>query len=153
MTTAIFVFPAVYGSFSCMSVLLSTLASLSARQQKSLPALRLSLLSSQQSLTPPPQQGVKPVPGGPPPAIAAGPAVRIHHPNSVSVTTGASALPAGTHGHAAAMVCTARTRWNRLQCRHIVYIYSLYFNWPTVISRVSEIQPIKYILIQYKSSY
>ncbi|XP_068587983.1 transcription initiation factor TFIID subunit 4-like [Cebidichthys violaceus] len=74
---------------------------LSARQQKSLPALRLSLLNSQQTLTPPPQQGVKPAPGGPPPAVAAGPAVRVRHPNSVSVTTGAGALPAGTPGHAA----------------------------------------------------
>ncbi|XP_069546495.1 transcription initiation factor TFIID subunit 4-like isoform X3 [Brachyistius frenatus] len=68
--------------------------------KKSLPALRLSLLNSQQSLTQPPQQGVKPVPGGPPPAIMAGPAVRIRHPNSVSTTTGASA---GTLGHATAM--------------------------------------------------
>ncbi|KAG7242581.1 hypothetical protein INR49_020294 [Caranx melampygus] len=71
--------------------------------KKSLPALRLSLLNSQQSLTQPPQQGVKPAPGGVPPAIVAGPAVRIRHPNSVSTTTGASALPAGTLGHAAAM--------------------------------------------------
>nr|XP_046268614.1 transcription initiation factor TFIID subunit 4-like isoform X2 [Scatophagus argus] len=71
--------------------------------KKSLPALRLSLLNSQQSLTQPPQQGVKPAPGGTPPAIVAGPAVRIRHPNSVSTTAGASALPAGTIGHAAAM--------------------------------------------------
>uniref|UniRef100_UPI0037E86141 transcription initiation factor TFIID subunit 4-like n=1 Tax=Semicossyphus pulcher TaxID=241346 RepID=UPI0037E86141 len=71
--------------------------------KKSLPALRLSLLNSQQSLTQPPQQGVKPAPGGTPPAIVAGPAVRIRHPNSVSTTTGASALPGGTLGHAAAM--------------------------------------------------
>ncbi|XP_078139379.1 transcription initiation factor TFIID subunit 4 [Centroberyx gerrardi] len=71
--------------------------------KKSLPALRLSLLNSQQSLTQPPQQGVKPVPGGTPPAIVAGPAVRVRHPNSVSTTTGASALPAGTVGHPAAM--------------------------------------------------
>ncbi|XP_028257061.1 transcription initiation factor TFIID subunit 4 isoform X1 [Parambassis ranga] len=71
--------------------------------KKSLPALRLSLLNSQQSLTQPPQQGVKPAPCGTPPAIVAGPAVRIRHPNSVSTTTGASALPAGTLGHAAAM--------------------------------------------------
>ncbi|KAM7014749.1 transcription initiation factor TFIID subunit 4 isoform 1-T1 [Tautogolabrus adspersus] len=71
--------------------------------KKSLPALRLSLLSSQQTLTQPPQQGVKPAPGSTPPAIVAGPAVRIRHPNSVSTTTGASALPGGTLGHAAAM--------------------------------------------------
>ncbi|XP_074521885.1 transcription initiation factor TFIID subunit 4 isoform X2 [Halichoeres trimaculatus] len=71
--------------------------------KKSLPALRLSLLNSQQSLTQPPQQGVKPAPGGPPPAIVAGPAVRIRHPNSVSTTSGASVLPGGTLGHAAAM--------------------------------------------------
>ncbi|XP_071393205.1 transcription initiation factor TFIID subunit 4-like [Centroberyx affinis] len=71
--------------------------------KKSLPALRLSLLNSQQSLTQPPQQGVKPAPGGTPPAIVAGPAVRVRHPNSVSTTTGASALPAGTVGHPAAM--------------------------------------------------
>uniref|UniRef100_A0A8C7ZVY9 TAFH domain-containing protein n=1 Tax=Oryzias sinensis TaxID=183150 RepID=A0A8C7ZVY9_9TELE len=71
--------------------------------KKSLPALRLSLLNSQQSLTQPPQQGVKPAPGSTPPAIVAGPAVRISHPNSVSTTPGATALPAGTLGHAAAM--------------------------------------------------
>ncbi|KAM7423710.1 hypothetical protein PAMA_000194 [Pampus argenteus] len=71
--------------------------------KKSLPALRLSLLNSQQSLTQPLQQGVKPAPCGTPPAIVAGPAVRIRHPNSVSTTTGASALPAGTLGHTAAM--------------------------------------------------
>ncbi|RVE74810.1 hypothetical protein OJAV_G00025880 [Oryzias javanicus] len=71
--------------------------------KKSLPALRLSLLNSQQSLTQPPQQGVKPAPGSTPPAIVAGPAVRISHPNSVSTTAGAGALPAGTLGHAAAM--------------------------------------------------
>lgn len=88
---------------------LSGLSPLSARQQKSLPALRLSLLNSQQSLTQPPQQGVKPAPGGTPPAIVAGPAVRIRHPNSVSGTAGAGALPTGTLGHAAAMV---RTRWS-----------------------------------------
>ncbi|GLD57744.1 transcription initiation factor TFIID subunit 4-like isoform X2 [Lates japonicus] len=84
--------------------------------KKSLPALRLSLLNSQQSLTQPPQQGVKPAPGGIPPAIVAGPAVRIRHPNSVSTTMGASALPAGTLGHAAAMVRMERSIWNRLQC-------------------------------------
>uniref|UniRef100_A0A3B3CDG8 Transcription initiation factor TFIID subunit 4-like n=1 Tax=Oryzias melastigma TaxID=30732 RepID=A0A3B3CDG8_ORYME len=44
--------------------------------KKSLPALRLSLLNSQQSLTQPPQQGIKPAPGSTPPAIVAGPAVR-----------------------------------------------------------------------------
>ncbi|XP_011492044.1 transcription initiation factor TFIID subunit 4 isoform X2 [Oryzias latipes] len=71
--------------------------------KKSLPALRLSLLNSQQSLTQPPQQGVKPAPGSTPPAIVAGPAVRISHPNSVSTTPGATALPAGTLGHAAVM--------------------------------------------------
>ncbi|XP_029903495.1 transcription initiation factor TFIID subunit 4 [Myripristis murdjan] len=71
--------------------------------KKSLPALRLSLLNSQQSLTQPPQQGVKPVPSGTPPAIVPGPTVRVRHPNSVSTTTGASPLPAGTLGHAAAM--------------------------------------------------
>lgn len=124
MTRAVFVFAAVYGIFSCMSILLFDykLWPLSARQQKSLPALRLSLLNSQQSLTQPPQQGVKPVPGGTPPAIVAGPAVRIRHPNSVSTTTGASALPAGTLGHAAAMVCMEQTSWNRLQCGHSYHI-------------------------------
>ncbi|XP_054892653.1 transcription initiation factor TFIID subunit 4-like isoform X2 [Poeciliopsis prolifica] len=71
--------------------------------KKSLPALRLSLLNSQQSLTQPLQQGVKPAAGGTPPAMVAGPAVRIRHPNSVSTTAGASVLPAGTVGHAAAM--------------------------------------------------
>ncbi|KAM4593938.1 transcription initiation factor TFIID subunit 4 isoform 4-T4 [Odontesthes bonariensis] len=71
--------------------------------KKSLPALRLSLLSSQQSLIQPPQQGVKPLPSGTPPAIVAGPAVRIRHPNSVSTIAGASTLPAGTLGPAAAM--------------------------------------------------
>ncbi|KAM9766165.1 transcription initiation factor TFIID subunit 4 isoform 3-T3 [Menidia menidia] len=71
--------------------------------KKSLPALRLSLLNSQQSLTQPPQQGVKPPCGGTPPAIVAGPAVRIRHPNSVSTIAGASALPAGTLGPQAAM--------------------------------------------------
>lgn len=104
---------------------------LSVRQQKSLPALRLSLLNSQQSLIQPPQQGVKPAPGGTPPAIVAGPAVRIRHPNSVSTTTGASALPAGTLGHTAVMVCMERTCCNRLQCRHnyhTVHIYSLHLN-------------------------
>lgn len=83
---------------------------LSAHQQKSLPALRLSLLNSQQSLTQPPQQGVKAAPGGGPPAmVAAGPAVRIRHPNSVSSTAGAGALHAGTLGHTAAMVGGADT--------------------------------------------
>lgn len=92
---------------------MTTLASLSAHQQKSLPALRLSLLNSQQSLTQPLQQGVKPAPGSTPPAIVAGPAVRIRHPNSISTTMGASALPAGTVGHAAAMVCMERASWNK----------------------------------------
>ncbi|CAL8243300.1 unnamed protein product [Lota lota] len=60
--------------------------------KKSLPALRLSLLSSQHSVQPP-QQGVKP--GVPPaPLVTAGPAVRVHHPNSVGPTTGAGGLPA-----------------------------------------------------------
>ncbi|XP_038138563.1 transcription initiation factor TFIID subunit 4-like isoform X4 [Cyprinodon tularosa] len=71
--------------------------------KKSLPALRLSLLNSQQSLTQPLQQGVKPAAGGAPPAMVAGPAVRIRHPNSVSTTVGVGALPTGTVGHAAAM--------------------------------------------------
>ncbi|XP_056881561.1 transcription initiation factor TFIID subunit 4-like isoform X3 [Takifugu flavidus] len=71
--------------------------------KKSLPALRLSLLNSQQSLTQPPQQGVKAAPSGTAPAMVTGSAVRIHHPNSVSTTGGASTLPAGTVGHAGAM--------------------------------------------------
>ncbi|MEQ2194729.1 hypothetical protein XENOCAPTIV_002131 [Xenoophorus captivus] len=74
--------------------------------EKSLPALRLSLLNSQQSLTQPLQQGVKPAAGSTPPAMVVGPAVRIRHPNSISTTAGATVLPAGTIGHAAAMVCT-----------------------------------------------
>ncbi|XP_014858321.1 PREDICTED: transcription initiation factor TFIID subunit 4-like [Poecilia mexicana] len=78
--------------------------------KKSLPALRLSLLNSQQSLTQPLQQGVKPAAGSTPPAMVAGPAVRIRHPNSVSTTAGASVLPAGTVGHAAAMVRTEQSR-------------------------------------------
>ena len=64
------------------------------------------MLNSQQSLTQPPQQGVKPIPGGTPPAIVAGPAVRLRHPNSVSTIAGASTVPAGTLGPAAAMVGT-----------------------------------------------
>ncbi|XP_029702069.1 transcription initiation factor TFIID subunit 4-like isoform X5 [Takifugu rubripes] len=71
--------------------------------KKSLPALRLSLLNSQHSLTQPPQQGVKAAPSGTAPAMVTGSAVRIHHPNSVSTTGGASTLPAGTVGHAGAM--------------------------------------------------
>uniref|UniRef100_H2UTS2 Transcription initiation factor TFIID subunit 4-like n=1 Tax=Takifugu rubripes TaxID=31033 RepID=H2UTS2_TAKRU len=67
--------------------------------KKSLPALRLSLLNSQHSLTQPPQQGVKAAPSGTAPAMVTGSAVRIHHPNSVSTTGGASTLPAGTVGH------------------------------------------------------
>lgn len=131
VTTAVFAFAAVHGIFSCMSVLLFDYKPwpLSVRQQKSLPALRLSLLNSQQSLIQPPQQGVKPAPGGTPPAVVAGPAVRIRHPNSVSTTTGAGALPAGTLGHAAAMVCMEQTRWNRLRYRHsydTVYTYRFY---------------------------
>ncbi|KAJ0056239.1 hypothetical protein NL108_004524 [Boleophthalmus pectinirostris] len=62
--------------------------------KKSLPALRLSLLNSQQSLTQPPQQGIKPVPSSVAPAIVTGPAVRTRHPNSVTTTIGASTLPA-----------------------------------------------------------
>lgn len=96
--------------------------SLSAHQQKSLPALRLSLLNSQQSLIQPPQQGVKPVPGSTPPAIVPGPAVRIRQPNSVGTTTGASALPAGTLGHAAAMVCIDRPSWYRLNYSHSLHL-------------------------------
>ncbi|XP_068613468.1 transcription initiation factor TFIID subunit 4-like, partial [Brachionichthys hirsutus] len=69
--------------------------------KKSLPALRLSLLNSQHFLIPPQQQGVKPAPGGTPPAMVTGPAARIHHPNSVSTASGA--LPPGTLGHAAAV--------------------------------------------------
>ncbi|KAJ8340626.1 hypothetical protein SKAU_G00352590 [Synaphobranchus kaupii] len=65
--------------------------------KKSLPALRLSLLSSQQSLTQPLQQ-VKPVPGGTAPGLVSGPTVRARHPNSVS-TTVSGALP----GHGSAM--------------------------------------------------
>ncbi|XP_047219894.1 transcription initiation factor TFIID subunit 4-like isoform X5 [Girardinichthys multiradiatus] len=71
--------------------------------KKSLPALRLSLLNSQQSLTQPLQQGVKPAAGSTPPAMVAGPAVRIRHPNSISTPAGATVLPAGTIGHAAPM--------------------------------------------------
>ncbi|XP_037549919.1 transcription initiation factor TFIID subunit 4-like [Nematolebias whitei] len=71
--------------------------------KKSLPALRLSLLNSQHSLTQPLQQGVKPAACGTPPAIVTGPAVRIRHPNSISTTVSATALPAGTLGHTAAM--------------------------------------------------
>lgn len=63
--------------------------------KKSLPALRLSLLSSQHTVTHPPQQGLKPAPGGPPPAISAGPAVRIRPPHSVTAGAGM--------GHAAGM--------------------------------------------------
>ncbi|CAG01222.1 unnamed protein product [Tetraodon nigroviridis] len=72
--------------------------------KKSLPALRLSLLNSQQSLTQPPQQGVKTAPGGTPTAMVTGPAVRIHHPNSISTTGGANVLPTGTlAGHSGAV--------------------------------------------------
>ncbi|KAL6112742.1 garre1 [Pungitius sinensis] len=71
--------------------------------KKSLPALRLSLMNSQQSPTPSQQQGVKPPPCGAPPTLASGPAVRARHPNSVSITTGAGAPPAGAPGHAAAV--------------------------------------------------
>ncbi|CAL8382538.1 unnamed protein product [Arctogadus glacialis] len=60
--------------------------------KKSLPALRLSLLSSQHSV-PTPQQGVKPgVYPGPP--VAGGAAVRVHYPNSVGPATGAGGLAA-----------------------------------------------------------
>ncbi|XP_037307720.2 transcription initiation factor TFIID subunit 4 isoform X2 [Pungitius pungitius] len=71
--------------------------------KKSLPALRLSLMNSQQSPTPSQQQGVKPPPCGAPPTLASGPAVRARHPNSVSITPGAGAPPAGAPGHAAAV--------------------------------------------------
>lgn len=107
VTKALFVFAAEYRIshvYPLCTLPTNSGCSLFARQQKSLPALRLSLLNSQQSLTQPPQQGVKPAPGGTPPAIVAGPAVRIRHPNSVSTTAGASALPTGTLGHTAAMV-------------------------------------------------
>ncbi|XP_067105625.1 transcription initiation factor TFIID subunit 4-like [Osmerus mordax] len=66
--------------------------------KKSLPALRLSLLSSQHSLTQPPQQQ-KPPPAASMPAIVAGPAVRVRQPNSIAAT-GAGALPVG---HTAAL--------------------------------------------------
>lgn len=114
--------------FSCVSVLLYdyNLWPFSAHQQKSLPALRLSLLNSQQSLTQPPQQGVKPVPGGTPPAIVAGPAVCIRHPNSISTTTGAGALPAGTLGHA--VVCMGQMSQTDSDSRHTLLTdYTLYF--------------------------
>ncbi|KAJ8272291.1 hypothetical protein COCON_G00111500 [Conger conger] len=65
--------------------------------KKSLPALRLSLLNSQQSLTQPLPQ-VKPVPGGTAPGLVPGPTVRARHPNSVS-TTAPGALP----GHGSTM--------------------------------------------------
>lgn len=106
------VFAAVYVLIHvCLLYCPKTLVSLSlsVHQQKSLPALRLSLLNSQQSLTQPPQQGVKTAPCGTPPAMVTGPAVRIHHPNSVSTTGGASALPTGTLGHAGAMVRMMQT--------------------------------------------
>lgn len=125
----------VYGIFSCMSVLPSDykLWPPSVRQQKSLPALRLSLLNSQQSLTQPPQQGVKPVPGGTPPAVVAGPAVCIRHPNSVTSSTGASALPAGTLGHAAAMVCMEHASLKRLPAQthfpHYLHLQFYYYNF------------------------
>lgn len=106
---------------------------LSARQQKSLPALRLSLLNSQQSLTQPPQQGVKPAPCGTPPAIVAGPAVRIRHPNSVSTSAGASALPAGTLGHAAAVVCMGLTSWSRSQRTLSYHMYSSHETEPVIM--------------------
>uniref|UniRef100_H3CYU9 TAFH domain-containing protein n=1 Tax=Tetraodon nigroviridis TaxID=99883 RepID=H3CYU9_TETNG len=58
----------------------------------------------QQSLTQPPQQGVKTAPGGTPTAMVTGPAVRIHHPNSISTTGGANVLPTGTlAGHSGAV--------------------------------------------------
>ncbi|KAK7913508.1 hypothetical protein WMY93_013719 [Mugilogobius chulae] len=74
--------------------------------KKSLPALRLSLLNSQQSLTQPPQQGVKPVPGSVAPAIMTGPAVCTRHPNSVTTAIGASTLHAG-HATAVGIKATA----------------------------------------------
>ncbi|KAM6980437.1 LOW QUALITY PROTEIN: transcription initiation factor TFIID subunit 4 [Aplochiton taeniatus] len=71
--------------------------------KKSLPALRLSLLSSQHSLAQPLQQGAKATPAGTTPAVVAGPAVRVRHPNSFSSSPGAGALPVGAQGHAAAL--------------------------------------------------
>lgn len=119
------VFAAVYVLIHvCLLYCPKTLVSPSVHQQKSLPALRLSLLNSQQSLTQPPQQGVKTASGGTPPAMVTGPAVRVHHPNSVSTTGGASALPTGTLGHAGAMVCMMRTRlwilfWTVIAVTHL----------------------------------
>lgn len=128
-------------AFSCMSALLfhyklwpvSLSLSLLVHQQKSLPALRLSLLNSQQSLTQPLQPGVKPAPGGTPPAIVAGPAVRIRHPNSVSTTVGASALPTGTLGHAAGMVCMEQSSGTYLTVDRGItcldLLFTLRLNW------------------------
>ncbi|XP_064192180.1 transcription initiation factor TFIID subunit 4-like isoform X2 [Anguilla rostrata] len=67
--------------------------------KKSLPALRLSLLNSQQSLTQPLQQAKPAPPGGaaPAPGLVPGPTVRARHPNSVSATV-SGALPG--HGSA-----------------------------------------------------
>ncbi|CAL9702056.1 unnamed protein product [Knipowitschia caucasica] len=66
--------------------------------KKSLPALRLSLLNSQQSLTQPPQLGVKPVAGSVAPAVMTGPSVRTRHPNSVTTSISTSSLPASAMG-------------------------------------------------------
>ncbi|KPP64581.1 transcription initiation factor TFIID subunit 4-like [Scleropages formosus] len=67
--------------------------------KKSLPALRLSLLNSQQSLTQPPAQQAKPS-TGPVPTIVAGPTVRVRHPVPNSVAGGVpSVLPSAAHGH------------------------------------------------------
>ncbi|KPP67170.1 hypothetical protein Z043_114263 [Scleropages formosus] len=73
--------------------------------KKSLPALRLSLLSSQQSLTQPPPQ-VKPAPGVPlagastVPTIVAGPTVRVRQPNSGTLP---AVLPGAAHGNTATL--------------------------------------------------
>ncbi|KAG7454067.1 hypothetical protein MATL_G00263940 [Megalops atlanticus] len=75
--------------------------------KKSLPALRLLLLNSQQLLTQPLPQ-VKLAPAAPQattgamPAIVTGPTVRVRHPNSVS-TTMCSVLPGAVQGHAPAL--------------------------------------------------
>ncbi|KAJ8281366.1 hypothetical protein GJAV_G00066790 [Gymnothorax javanicus] len=65
--------------------------------KKSLPALRLSLLNSQQSLTQP-LQPAKPVAVGGATGLVPGPTVRVRHPNSIS-TTVSGALP----GHGSPM--------------------------------------------------
>ncbi|KAI1889487.1 hypothetical protein AGOR_G00163380 [Albula goreensis] len=70
--------------------------------KKSLPALRLSLLNSQQSLTQPLQQAkpaTAPAPGAAPVSTAT---VRARHPNSVS-TTVSGVLTGAAHGHTPAL--------------------------------------------------